>query len=74
MSHLSANEIVGLPPGELFVQDAWQRSQSLRVHALIYDVADGLLQELGFNPSREEEVPLMYESAMRTSPKTAGAR
>ena len=55
------------------VQDAWQRGQPLRVHALIYDVADGLLQELGFGPSREEEVVPMYESALQTSGRAAGS-
>jgi len=49
------------------VQDAWRRGQSLRVHGVIYDVADGLLQELGFGPGSDAEVPDMIEAAMRTS-------
>ena len=54
------------------VQDAWQRGQSLRVHALIYDVAAGLRQELGFSPSREEEVLPMHGSALRTGGRNTG--
>jgi carbonic anhydrase len=56
------------------VQDAWQRGQTLRVHALIYDVADGLLQELGFSPCREEEVASMYEAALLAFGGVAGPR
>lgn len=54
------------------VQDAWLRGQSLRVHALIYDVADGLLRELDFSPSREGEVFSMYESALRMTGRNPG--
>lgn len=46
------------------VQDAWQRGHHVRVHAVIYDVADGLLQELGFSPCREDEVQAMYDTAV----------
>lgn len=33
------------------VQDAWQRGQPLSVHAWIYRLSDGLVQELGFAAS-----------------------
>lgn len=46
------------------VQDAWRRGHDLHVHGVIYDVADGLLQEIGFSPGREEEVLSMYDTAL----------
>jgi carbonic anhydrase len=56
------------------VQDAWKRGQPLQVHSLIYDVADGLLQELGFSAGSEEEVPGMIDKAFQTSARNAGRR
>jgi carbonic anhydrase len=38
------------------VQDAWARGQPLAVHGVIYDVADGLLQDLEVCVSSEEEI------------------
>ena len=46
------------------VQDAWMRGHDMRVHAVIYDVADGLLQEIGFNPGSDAEVQPMYDTAL----------
>jgi carbonic anhydrase len=37
------------------VQEAWHRAQPLSVHAWIYSLADGLLQDLGFAASAEKE-------------------
>ncbi|HTX24162.1 MAG TPA: carbonate dehydratase [Steroidobacteraceae bacterium] len=37
------------------VQDAWRRAQALRVHAWIYRLSDGLLQDLGFGASSAED-------------------
>jgi carbonic anhydrase len=34
------------------VEDAWQRGQELTVHGLVYDLRDGLLQDLGVSRSR----------------------
>ncbi len=55
-SRVPANEIVGLPPGAIFVhrnvantttvQDAWQRGQRLYLHGWVYDIRDGLLRDL----------------------------
>jgi carbonic anhydrase len=37
------------------VRDAWARGRSLSVHGWIYDVADGLLHDLGLTLSSEQE-------------------
>jgi carbonic anhydrase len=37
------------------VRDAWARGQSLSVHGLVYDVADGLLRDLGICNSAEAD-------------------
>jgi carbonic anhydrase len=47
LSELNTIEQVGHVCQTTVVQDAWQRGQRLAVHGLIYDVADGLLQDLG---------------------------
>lgn len=42
------------------LQDAWGRGQSLCVHGWIYDIADGLLKDLGVGMSCAEDVPAAY--------------
>lgn len=37
------------------VQDAWQRGQSLTVHGFVYDLADGMLRDMGLTVSGEEQ-------------------
>jgi carbonic anhydrase len=37
------------------VREAWQRAQPLTVHGWIYDIADGLLRDLGLTASSESE-------------------
>jgi carbonic anhydrase len=39
------------------VQDAWERGQSLTVHAWIYRLDDGLLHDLEFSVATQDEVP-----------------
>lgn len=46
------------------VQDAWERGQSLHVHGWIYDIQDGLLQDLGFCVSAQEELGSLYADAL----------
>lgn len=47
VSHVCHNSIV---------QDAWERGQALTVHGFIYDVADGVLRDLGLLVSGEHEL------------------
>jgi len=42
------------------VQDAWKRNQELNVHGWIYDIADGLLQDLDVGISGIEELRLKF--------------
>jgi len=39
------------------VRAAWKRAQDVTVHGWIYDLRDGLIRDLGFCISREEDVP-----------------
>ena len=42
------------------VQDAWKRNQELNVHGWIYDIADGLLQDLDVGISGIKELRLKF--------------
>ena len=44
------------------VRDAWKAGQQLAVHGWIYDVADGLLRDLGLTVTGEAELKLLDES------------
>lgn len=46
------------------VQNAWARGQSLAVHGWIYDVSDGLLQDLGLCVAAPGELPPAYQAAV----------
>lgn len=45
------------------VRDAWARGQALAVHGWIYDLRDGLLQDLGMCVTSEAELPACAEAA-----------
>lgn len=56
------------------VQNAWQRGQRLEVHAWCYDVADGLLRELGLRLDSDAQIDQAYRvtgEPPTTSVKTA---
>ena len=46
------------------VQDAWHRKQALEVHAWIYRLSDGLVQELGYSPSRTSDSIAEFRKAI----------
>lgn len=45
------------------VQDAWFRGQPLSVHGWIYDIRDGLLQDLNICITRKDDILPVYRSA-----------
>ncbi len=45
------------------VQNAWRRGQKLAVHGWIYDVKDGLLQDLEITVDALEQIPDVYRSS-----------
>jgi carbonic anhydrase len=47
-----------------FVQTAWQKNQSLSVHGWIYDISDGLLQDLDMCITTPEELNIQTEKAL----------
>ncbi|WP_417226523.1 carbonate dehydratase [Amphritea sp.] len=46
------------------VQDAWAEGQDLTVHGWIYGLNDGLVNDLEFNASEDEEVETQYNLAI----------
>jgi carbonic anhydrase len=47
------------------VQDAWRREQPLEVHAWIYRLSDGLVQDLGFRASQQAEPLEQFSRAIQ---------
>lgn len=45
-----------------FVQDAWQRGQSLTVHGWIYDMREGVLKKLGIYLGNNEQLESLREN------------
>jgi carbonic anhydrase len=56
LCELNVLEQVGNVCQTSIVRDAWSREQPLCVHGWIYDVKDGLLRDLGFTVTGEEDV------------------
>lgn len=46
------------------VEDAWQRGQSLTIHAWIYGLHDGRLRDLGFGVTGQTDLAASYELAI----------
>lgn len=54
LCELNVVEQVGHVCQNSIVQDAWKRGQYLTVHGYVYDVADGLLRDMGLSVAGEE--------------------
>ena len=54
------------------VRDAWQRSQPLAVHGLVYGLEDGRLRDIGLTIRRPGEVEDVLEAAMERVTAVAG--
>ncbi len=63
LCELNVVEQVGHVCQNNIVQEAWRRNQPLTVHGFVYDVADGILRDMGLSISGEAEV----ESIRRNS-------
>lgn len=46
------------------VRDAWERGQALSLHGLVYDLKDGLLQELGLTIDGPDSIASQYAQAL----------
>ena len=55
------------------VQDAWKHGQPLAVHAWIYRLSDGLLQDLGFSVSTAAQTAPQFSSAIEGVMQRAAA-
>jgi carbonic anhydrase len=47
------------------VERAWEQGQELSIHGWVYDISDGLLQDLRMSVSSREEVGKIYSEAIR---------
>lgn len=64
LSKLNVLEQVGNVCRTSIVLDAWRRGQELKIHGWVYDVGDGLLQDLGFTVGGEDEIESAARSAL----------
>uniref|UniRef100_UPI00260EFF33 carbonic anhydrase n=1 Tax=Oleiagrimonas sp. TaxID=2010330 RepID=UPI00260EFF33 len=48
------------------VQEAWQRGQALRVHAWVYGLSDGRINDLGLDVHELGSMPQSYRHALDT--------
>ncbi|MEX2474356.1 carbonate dehydratase [Marinobacter sp.] len=55
LCELNVVEQVGHVCQNTIVQEAWHRGQPLTVHGFVYDVADGILRDMGLCISSEEQ-------------------
>mmetsp|Transcript_2225 Transcript_2225/g.3928 ORF Transcript_2225/g.3928 Transcript_2225/m.3928 type:complete len:260 (-) Transcript_2225:86-865(-) len=62
MCELNAIEQVHSVCSTTIVQSAWDSGQELTVNAFIYDVADGILKDLGFAVSNPEKMSKLYRT------------
>ncbi|SFM79306.1 carbonate dehydratase [Marinobacter pelagius] len=64
LCELNVVEQVGHVCQNNIVQEAWRRGQPLNVHGFVYDVADGLLRDMGLSISNEEERDQVRQTAV----------
>lgn len=55
LCELNVVEQVGHVCQNSIVQEAWRRGQSLTVHGFVYDVADGILRDMGLSIASEAD-------------------
>jgi carbonic anhydrase len=50
------------------IQDAWKRGQQVAVHAWVYAVSDGLVRDLNFCATAEDDVTQLFNRAVAALP------
>ena len=65
LCELNVIEQVGNVCQTTIVQTAWERGSPLVVHGWIYDIADGLLDDLGVRVGAGDDAALVQERALR---------
>jgi carbonic anhydrase len=50
------------------VQDAWKRGQQVAVHGWVYAVSDGLVRDLNFCATAEDDVDVLFRAAVAALP------
>lgn len=66
MCELNAVEQVVNVAKTTVIQDAWKRGQDVMVHACVYALSNGLLQQIAFGVATNNEIELFYEEALTT--------
>ena len=46
------------------IQDAWKRGQEVMVHACVYALSNGLLQQIAFGVANNDEIEEFYDKAL----------
>ena len=46
------------------IQDAWRRGQAVMIHACVYALSNGLLQQISFGVDNNEEIERFYDQAL----------
>ena len=54
------------------VQDAWSRDQQVTVHAWVYAVSDGLIRDLNFGATAQDDANEMFNRAVAALPARVG--
>ncbi|MBN8494037.1 MAG: carbonate dehydratase [Burkholderiales bacterium] len=69
LCEMNVIEQVGNVALSTVVQDAWQRGQKLSVHGWVYDLKDGLLNDLQVTMDRPECVVDVFAAAIKRYPR-----
>ncbi|WP_421844505.1 carbonate dehydratase [Marinobacter algicola] len=64
LCELNVVEQVGHVCQNNVVQEAWRRGQALTVHGFVYDVADGILRDMGLSISSEADLEAVKQNSI----------
>lgn len=48
------------------IQDAWKREQDVMIHACVYALSNGLLQQISFGIANNDEIKAFYDEALKS--------